>query len=105
MKVNKKKNIIIVITALIMGVVYYKFPYAKEKEKLDGIKIQHSVERARLNSYLNDIDLLEKKESELKILNSNIQDKTLRLYPYINEERIILEIDKLIKSSGLQATL
>lgn len=105
MKVNNKKNTIIVIVALIMGVVYYKFPYAKEKENLDAIKIQHSVARAKLNNYLNDIDLLDKKESELKILNSNIQNKTFRLYPYISEEKIVLEIDKLIKNSELQATL
>lgn len=105
MKENRKKNTIIVIVAVVMGVIYYKFPYAKERDKLNEVKIQHNVARARLNSYINGIDLLEKKESELKMLNSSIQDKTLRLYPYINEERLLLEIDKLIKESGLQGTL
>lgn len=105
MKENRNKNIIIVIVAIIIGVVYYKFPYAKERDKLNEVKIQHDVARARLNSYIHGIDLLGEKESEIKMLNSSIQDKTLRLYPYINEERILLEIDKLIKESGLQGTL
>ena len=105
MKKNRNKNIILVIVAIIMGVVYYKFPYAKERDKLNEVKIQHDVARARLNSYIHGIDLLGEKESEIKMLNSSIQDKTLRLYPYINEERILLEIDKLIKESGLQGTL
>lgn len=102
---NKEKNILIILVTILVVVMYYQIPYRKEISKLKGVKENKLKVEERLTSYKGDIDNIEETEKDIKILNSKIQDRTMRLYPYIKDEKILLQLDELIKKSKLEVKL
>ena len=54
---------------------------------------------------MDNISKLDSKEENLKILKSTVLDKSKSLYPTIMQEKIIIELDKLLNDSGLKEIL
>lgn len=102
---NKEKNILIILVTILVVVMYYQIPYRKEISKLKGVKENKLKVEERLTSYKGDIDNIEETEKDIKILNNKIQDRTMRFYPYIKDEKILLQLDELIKKSKLEVKL
>lgn len=102
---NKEKNILIILVTVLVVVMYYQIPYRKEIGKLKDIEQNKLKVEERLTSYKGEIDNIEETEKNIKILNSKIQDRTMKFYPYIKDEKILLQLDGLIKKSKLEVKL
>ena len=55
-----------------------------------------------ITTAMNTINSMEDKKSDVKILKAKIRDESIPFYPTISEENIIIELDKLLKDSGLK---
>lgn len=102
MKMSKREKVLIIILALLIIVYgYYEYIYKNQISKINELKTQKVTLENKLNFLNNMIADLDKNESDFKILNSKIQDTSKILYPYISQEKIITELDKIITNSNI----
>lgn len=106
MKMSKKEKYLLgVLGTVLISILYYQFIYINQVKKLD-VKKKEKVEiETRHDEVLQSIKTLESRKENLKILNSSILEKSSDFYPTILQEKIILEIDKLLTDSGLNGNI
>ncbi|WP_270564407.1 pilus assembly protein PilO [Clostridium beijerinckii] len=98
---NKEKIMLYILGIIIIGFIYYQFVYSYQMNIIqDKMKKQNEIEQ-KYTEAENTIKAIESKKSDLKILKAKISDEALSFYPTISEEHIILELDTLLKDSGL----
>ena len=98
---NKEKIMLYILGIIIIGFIYYQFVYSYQMNIIqDKMKKQNEIEQ-KYTEAENTIKAIESKKSDLKILKAKISDESLSFYPTISEEHIILELDALLKDSGL----
>lgn len=103
MKLNKREKILLSVlagTLLIGG--YYKFVFAPQREKINTLTQQKEEYNRKLQDINRQIALKSKIETDTKVLNSKIQSMTLMLFPSIQQENFIVDIDKLLKDANLR---
>lgn len=106
MNVSKREKYLIgILLAVLICFVYYQFIYVKQVEKLNNKKAEKNQVEQRYNEVMAAIANLDSKEENLKILKATVLDKSKRLYPTIMQEKIIIEIDKLLTDSGLKGNI
>ncbi|KLE17180.1 hypothetical protein [Clostridium sp. C8] len=106
MNISKREKYLIgILLAVLICFVYYQFIYVKQVEKLNNKRAEKNQVEQRYNEVMDAIANLDSKEENLKILKANVLDKSKRLYPTIMQEKIIIEIDKLLTDSGLKGNI
>lgn len=106
MKMSKREKYLLgILGALLICFVYYQFVYVNQVKKLDAKKQEEQVTKEKYDKVMNDIENLDELEEKLKVLKVDVYEKSKKLYPIILQEKIILEIDKLLTESGLDANL
>ncbi|MDR5588675.1 pilus assembly protein PilO [Clostridium aquiflavi] len=103
MKISKREKVMLSVLAIVLiGFFYYKFIYLNQTSKIaDKSKNKNELEQ-KYNNIINTINSLDDKKSEIKILNTKVSYKADSFYPTISQEHLILELDKLLKDSGLE---
>ncbi|NFF81013.1 pilus assembly protein PilO [Clostridium botulinum] len=103
MKISKKERIMLCILAIvIVGFIYYQFIYLNQTSRIkDKSKTKNELEQ-KYNKTIETINSLESRKSDIKVLNTKVSDKSTSFYPTISQEHLILELDKLLKDSGLE---
>lgn len=106
MKINSREKYLlgILISVLIM-VAYYELVFINQSEKVASLKSQEKEIKSKYDSIMTTVKAFEDKKEELKILNSKIYDKSLVLYPSILQEKLVLELDDLLRRSNLKGNL
>lgn len=99
---NKEKIMLCVLGSIIVGFVYYKFVYLSQTNEIEAKVKAESEIKQKYDNAMKTINSMEDKKSDVKILNVKIREKSLPFYPTISEEHIIMELDKLLKDSGLE---
>lgn len=103
MKLSKKEKVLTcVLGMLVIGVIYYKGVYSVQSQKIQSKKIERDNIEDEYNKAMNTINQMESKKSEKKMLNAKSDDISSMFYPVISQEHIILELNKLLKDSGLK---
>lgn len=106
MKISNREKIMLCALGIVaIGFIYYKFGYLNEKAKIELKTKERNEIEERYNKAKETINSLEDKKSDVKILKSRIDDKSLPFYPIISEEHIILELDKLLVDSQLEGSI
>lgn len=106
MNISKREKYLIgILLAVLICFVYYQFIYVKQVEKLNNKRAEKNQVEQRYNEIMAAIANLDSKEENLKILKATVLDKSKRLYPTIMQEKIIIEIDKLLTDSGLKGNI
>lgn len=106
MKISKREKYLLgILGTLIIIFAYYQFIYTKQVEKLNEKRAEKSSVEEKYNKVLNAIKSLEEKEEEVKTLKISAIEKSKVLYPIIVQEKIIIEIDKLLNDSGLTGNI
>lgn len=102
MKISKREKTLICMLGLIIGAfLYYQFGYVTLNNLVnDKTKQKEDIEN-KYQSAVNTISSMEAQKVKVKILNAKITDEATPFYPVISQDYIILEMDKLIKESGL----
>lgn len=106
MNISKREKYLIgILLAVLVCFVYYQFIYVKQVEKLNNKRAEKNQVEQRYNEVMAAIANLDSKEESLKILKATVLDKSKRLYPTIMQEKIIIELDKLLTDSGLKGNI
>lgn len=102
MKMNNREKILLcVLGILVVGGGYYSLVYTPLSEKVAAAENTKSETENKYNTVMSTIKNIENKKSDLKILKSQIMDCSQGFYPAISEEHIIVELNQLLTSSGL----
>lgn len=106
MKISKKDKLLLYILAIVVvGFAYYEIIYKLQIKKVEELKSTNATKEAEYDVAMQTIGSLQRKKSDMKILDVKIDDKTSRLYPKLVQEKIILDLDKLLKDSGIQSNI
>jgi len=102
MKLSKREKYLLSVLALILFLFgYYNFVLKKQIAKINALKEQETTLEAKTASIKNQNKAYKAKEEEYKILNSKILSKSEKLFPVIMQEKIIVNLDTLLKDSKL----
>ncbi|MFL0164262.1 pilus assembly protein PilO [Candidatus Clostridium helianthi] len=103
MKISKREKLMLLILGFFaIGILYYQFGYtALSKAVEEKTKAKNQVEE-KYSKAMQTINSIELQKSKVKVLNAKITSEANPLYPTISQEHIILELDKLLKDSGLE---
>ena len=102
---KREKYLIGILLTVLICFVYYQFIYTKQVGKLATKRAEKNQVEQRYNDVMDNISKLDSKEENLKILKSTVLDKSKSLYPTIMQEKIIIELDKLLNDSGLKGNI
>ncbi|MBW9155238.1 hypothetical protein [Clostridium tagluense] len=104
MKVTRREQMLLgVLLIMLLGYGFYKFVYTNQNGKITELKISRDTYSQKWEQVKAKIASKDKKNQEYKILNAEIFSKTDMLFPSIEQEKIIMVLDKMIKDSNLQA--
>lgn len=106
MKISNKEKIMLYILGIILvGFGYYNFIYSVQVIKIQGkIKSENEIKQ-KYTSAMETINSLDDKKSDVKVLKAKIGDESISFYPTISEEHIIVQLDELLKDSGLKGAI
>lgn len=102
---NKEKTMLYILGSIIVGFLYYQFVYLPQVDYLDQRISTESEIKQKYDTTMNTIKSMEDKKSNVKILNAKISGEAGPFYPTINQEKIIIELDKLLKDNGLKGNI
>ena len=106
MNISKREKYLIgILLTVLICFVYYQFIYTKQVGKLATKRAEKNQVEQRYNDVMDNISKLDSKEENLKILKSTVLDKSKSLYPTIMQEKILIELDKLLNDSGLKGNI
>lgn len=102
---TREKYLLGILLSLLILISYYNFIYKPQHNKILNLKRERTQYQEKIDNLNLLIKDMPRKKSNIKILNSKIQDKTSKLYPEIIQEKIIVEIDKLMNDSNIAGSL
>lgn len=106
MKVTKREKLILIMLAFIgIGVVYYQFVYTKQVAKLEEIEAQEAEVNNTYMTMLSKVNGIDKNKSSIKIFRESIGAKSMSLYPKLYQDKIILELNKLLNDAGIKGNI
>lgn len=106
MKVSKREKFLLgVLVLIIICTAYYKLVYERQYAKLQEVKQEESELNKKYNEMLSNINTITKNKSDIKILKDSIGSKSMLLYPKIYQDRIIIELNKLLNDAGIKGSL
>lgn len=104
MKVTKREQVLLgtlLIVLLCYG--FYKFVYMKQSQKITELKASRDTYSQKWELAKSKIASESERKEQYKVLNSKILNATGMLFPSIEQEKIIVILDKMLKDSNLQA--
>ncbi len=102
MKISKREKILIVFLVFILLVGgYYKLVFKKETNRIDTLKADRKEYSGKIVNIKSKITLGDKRASDFKTLNSKVQDRASSIYPSIMQDKMIIELDDLLKKSNV----
>lgn len=106
MKISKKEKLLLIMLVAILGsVVYYQFVHTKQKEELVALEQQYQEVQSRYNEIIETISTLEKRQKQINLSYSGILENSKQYYPNLIQEKLILEIDQLLKENLISANI
>ena len=106
MKISKREKYLVgFLLAVIIVFVYYQFIYTKQVQKLNEKRAEKAQVEERYTTVMKYIEGLEEKAEEVKGLKSSVVEKSKILYPVIMQEKIILELDKLLNDNKISGNI
>lgn len=102
---NREKNLLILLGLIVTCLGYERTVYKYQREKVNDLVTREEKLKADYNLMLTRISSIKANETNIKIMNSNIQEKALCIYPSIEQEKMILELDRLINAGGIKANI
>jgi type IV pilus assembly protein PilO len=102
-KLTKREKIMLIVLGLIIIIGgYYKFILTPQLTKLDNMRQKVIEEKAEVKKVKLEISENSPVYKEFKIINAKIKSMTKPLFPIINQEKIIVILDGMIKASNIE---
>lgn len=102
---NKEKIMLFILGIIVVAFGYYNFVYLVQTSKIEA-KIKEETEiKQKYENAKATIDALEDKKNDVDLLKVKVEGEAKPFYPVINEEHIILELDKLLRDNNLEGKI
>lgn len=106
MKLSKREKILVILLAFfLIGVAYYQFVFIKQKTKVDELNTQKEELSTTYDNMVIQVNSMEKNKTNIKIYRDSIGSKSMLLYPQLYQDKIILEINKLLDEAKIKGSL
>lgn len=106
MKSSKgEKLLLVLLIFLAIGVIYYQFIYVKHIAILKELKTKEEEVSLKYDTMLEKVNTIEKNKTDIKIFRESIESKSMLLYPELYQEKIILEVNKLLNEAGIKGSI
>lgn len=102
---NREKYLLGILVTLIISFGYYKLIYTKQSAKLELKVEERNLLKEKYDNTVNSINSLDDKIKEVENLAKTLVERTSNLYPEIMQEKIILELDSMLKASKLEGNI
>lgn len=102
---NREKYLLGILVAALIILGYYQLVYLNQTSRLDKLKNEKAEIEQKYNTIMTTVNQLDSKQESVKILTSKVVDKSKNLYPDTVQEKLILEIDQLLKDSKVKANI
>ncbi|MBU3216752.1 hypothetical protein LL033_16820 [Clostridium estertheticum] len=104
MKVTKREQVLIgVLLIVLLCYGFYNFVFLKQNQKITELKASKDSYSQKWELAKSKITSENERKEQYKNLNSKIFNATGMLFPSLDQEKIIVILDKMIKDSKLQA--
>ncbi|MCB2355921.1 hypothetical protein [Clostridium estertheticum] len=104
MKVTKREQVLIgVLLIVLLCYGFYNFVFLKQNQKITELKASKDSYSQKWELAKAKITSENERKEQYKNLNSKIFNATSMLFPSIEQEKIIVVLDKMIKDSNLKA--
>jgi type IV pilus assembly protein PilO len=101
---NKEKTMLCVLGSILIGFLYYQFLFLSQTTEVQEKLKAESEIKQKYETTMNTINSMEDKKSNVKVLNTKIKEEAIAFYPTIDQEKLIIELDTLLKGSGLEGS-
>ena len=102
---NSEKNLMLVLIAMLFAFGYYKLIYVSEHTSAVSLRNEKKVYQDKLENMKVEIALSNKRTKDIKVINSKLQEKIQNIYPVIQQEKLIVELDDILKKSNVDGSL
>ena len=102
---NREKYLLGILVAALIILGYYQLVYLNQTSRLNKLKNEKAEIEQKYNTIMTTVNQLDSKQESVKILTSKVVDKSKNLYPDTVQEKLILEIDQLLKDSKVKANI
>ncbi len=105
MKLSKREKTLLTILLTVAAVfVFYSYMLTPQMNKLAELKLRLAEQEQNREYVQIQMSPNNKVYSDYKAFNASIELMTQKLFPYIIQEKIILYVEDMLKSSGVQAS-
>ncbi|MBD7911676.1 MULTISPECIES: hypothetical protein [Clostridium] len=106
MNISKKEKYLLIIVGLLgISALYYTFVYSKQSQKLSDMKSEKIKLQDKYDTEMNEIKSLDSRKDNMQSLYDELSSRTKGYYPTISQEKLIIELDKLLQESGLKGDI
>lgn len=103
MKITKREQMLLgILVMALLGYCFYNFVYIKQIQNITELKTSKNTYSQKWEQAKVKIASKGKIKEKYKTLNAKIFNETDKLFPSIQQEEIIVILDKMIKDSNLQ---
>lgn len=102
---NREKYLLGLLVAVLIILGYYQLVYLNQTSRLNNLKREKAEVEQKYNTIMATVNQLDNKKESVKILTSKVVDKSKNLYPDTVQEKLILEIDQLLKDAKVKANI
>ena len=106
MKLSKREKILVILLAFfLVGVAYYELVFVKQRERVENLKAEKESVEGTYNNMVTSIKNMEKNDTNIKICKESIEAKSMKLYPKLYQDKIIIEINDLLDKAEIKGSL
>ena len=106
MRLSKREKILVILLALfLVAVAYYELVFLNQRKKLTALREEKETLESTYNSMTKSIGTMAENETKIKISRDSIEAKSMKLYPNIYQDKIIIEINDLLSEAGIKGNL
>ena len=106
MKLSKREKILVILLAFfLVGVAYYELVFIKQRERVENLKTEKESVEGTYNNMVTSIKNMEKNDTNIKICKESIEAKSMKLYPKLYQDKIIIEINDLLDKAEIKGSL
>lgn len=106
MKISKSEKLLLsLLICVLVGIGYYDIIFKMETSKISELKAERDTQSSRLDNIKSQIARAGTLSKTTKELNEKVQSRVGRIYPVLNQDKLILELDSIYKSSNVEGNI
>ena len=99
---SREKNLLMIVLTVAVGLLYYKFVYTPQSEKLEDKRTERNAIEQEYEADKQEIAQIDARKTSLTKLKVEADEAAKKYYPEIRQEKLIKEVNTLMDKNGLK---